>query len=86
MQNRIIIPANYTVEVILKYDPVNGQTELNVRNRSKIQVSMWQVVGLLTEHSASLVRSLLAGKVEMKPAAEQPQTEVKTNGGDNNAT
>jgi hypothetical protein len=80
MTNRIVIPANFTFEVIIKVDPVNGQSELLIRNRSKVQISMWQVAGLLAEHTSVVMKSLLAGKVKQEPAIiEEPV-------GDNNAS
>jgi hypothetical protein len=81
MANRIIVPANYTFEVIIKLDPANGQSELQVRNRSNQQISMWQVAGMLAEHTANIMKSLLMGTVKAEPLKEQP-----TNDGDNNAT
>lgn len=84
MSNRIIVPANYTFEVILKVDPTNGQSEMQIRNRSNIQVTMWQVVGLLVEHTATLTKTLLSGKnIQRQPITEpEQQTEpLKSVGG-----
>ena len=67
MPNRIIIPANYTVDVIVKYDPNTGQTELRVHNRGTKQIPLIQLAGLLSEHSAALIKSSLEGKVELTP-------------------
>jgi hypothetical protein len=87
MTNRIVVPANYTIEVIIKLDPVNGQSELLVRNRSNVQIGMWQIAGLLAEHTANVMKSLLMGKVKQTPPATQTPTEIKpTSNGGNNAT
>lgn len=77
--NRIIIPANYLMEIIIKFDPVNGQTELQVRNRSKVQVDMLKVVGLLQEHAATLLRSIIENKLQVAPVKEP----AAPNGGEN---
>jgi len=72
MSNRIIVPANYTIEVIIRVDPVNGQSDLMVRNRSKIQLTMWQIAGLLTEHAAHVMHTLLTnGKVKQTPVEDK---------------
>ena len=87
MQNRIIVPANYMIDVVIKFDPSNGRTELQVRNRSNVQFTMWQVAGLLAEHTASLMRSLLQGKIKMQSVSDEKLEEIKpVNGGDHNAT
>lgn len=71
MSNRIIVPANYSVEVIIKVDPSNGQSELMIRNRSNVQIGMMQIAGLLIEHAANVMRSLLTtGRVSFTPAIE----------------
>jgi hypothetical protein len=59
MKNRIIVPANYTFEVIIKVDPSNGQSELHVRNRSSMQIGQLQIAGLLMEHATNVMRTLL---------------------------
>ncbi len=59
MTNRIIVPANFTIEVIIKIDPRNGQSELHVRNRSAVQLGQLQIAGLLLEHATNVMRTLL---------------------------
>lgn len=71
MQNRIIVPANYTIELVIRLDPVKGQSELQVRNRTKSNLSMLQVAGLLMEHAANVMRSILAGNVKLTKVEEQ---------------
>lgn len=87
MQNRIIVPAHYDVDIVIKYDTIKGHTQLEVKNRGKMQLTMWQIAGLLSQHAASLIQSLLNGKVNMEklPFDATPE-ENKTNGGDSNAT
>lgn len=71
MSNRIIVPANYTFELIIKLDPVKGQSELQVRNRSNIQITMWQIAALLAKHTAHVMDSLLSGKVKTELVKEE---------------
>ena len=85
MVNRIIVPANYTFEVIIKVDPMNGQSELQIRNRSKIQISMWQVAGLLAKHVSGIMESLLSGKLKQIPVKEEQQQPPAGEGGDGGA-
>jgi hypothetical protein len=85
MQNRIIVPAHYDVDVLIKFDPIKGQTELQIRNRGKIQVSMWQVAALLAEHASSLIKSLISGQLKVDHVAEATETKP-ANGGDSNAS
>ena len=80
--NRIIVPANFTVDIIIRYDPIKGGTELQIRNRSNLQISMFQIAGLLAEHNSQIMRNLLSGKIKIE---EVPDPDVKPNGGDNNA-
>lgn len=75
MSNRIVVPANFTVEVVIKLDPVTGRSELQVRNRSKVQFTTWQVAGLMLEHATNMFRSLLAGTLKQTPL-EENKTEV----------
>lgn len=95
MTNRIVIPANYTFEVIIKVDPVNGQSELMVRNRSKVQITMYQVVALLIEHASHAMKSLMTGTVKQVRVPEQKSVKLdveveleenKANGGEPNAS
>lgn len=60
MTNRIIVPTNYTFELIIKVDPRNGQSELQVRNRSSMQIGQLQIAGLLMEHATNVMRTLLS--------------------------
>ncbi len=60
MTNRIIVPTNYTFELIIKVDPRNGQSELQVKNRSSVQVGSLQIAGLLMEHATQIMRTLLS--------------------------
>lgn len=87
MPNRIIVPANFTFEVILRVDPVNGQSEMVIRNRSGRQITMWQVAGLLVTHASNTINSLLTtGKVQETPIPDntvEPLPESKPNGGEN---
>ena len=84
MVNRIIVPANYTFEVIIKVDPTNGQSELQIRNRSGINITMWQVAALLSEHATSILKSLITGKLKQMPAQEEQKQQPPT-GGDGGA-
>jgi len=87
MPNRIIVPAHFDFELIIKVDTNGGQSELQIRNRSHKQVTMWQIVGLLIEHASTITKSLLTtGKVIQSPLQEQTteqSTESKVNGGEN---
>lgn len=81
MSNRIVIPANYTVDVVIKYDPVSGQTELQVRNRSKITLKSLQIAALLLEHGTTMLRGIVQGTLEVsKAATNEPQPPA--NGGE----
>lgn len=82
MTNRIIVPANYSIEVTVKLDPRTGQSELQIKNRSTTQISMMQVAGMLIEHAANLMRTLLTkggivGTPFETPNAPENQTEEK---------
>lgn len=85
MVNRIIVPANYTFEVIIKVDPTSGQSELQIRNRSRVQISMWQVAGLLAKHVSNIMESLLSGKLKQIPVQEDQQQPPAGDGGDGGA-
>lgn len=83
--NRIINPnTKYTMQVIIDYDPSTGDTQLQVRNRSGINVSMLQVSTLLAEHNATLLRTIVTNTVKMEKVTEEET--AKPNGGDHNAT
>lgn len=79
--NRIINPnTRYTMQITINYDPATGDTEMQVRNRSGVNVSMLQVACLLAEHNATLIRTLVTGTTKLEPVKE---TTTKPNGGDN---
>jgi len=85
MSNRIIVPANYSIKVVIELDPRTGQTQLLINNRSNHPLSTLQVAGLLAEHNASLMKSIITNTVKLEP--ETPETNnSKPNGGDNHAT
>lgn len=81
--NRIINPnTRFTMQIVIQYDPHTGDTQLQVKNTSGVQVSMMHVACLLAEHNATLLRSLAAGTTKVQEVKE----EIKTNGGDKNAS
>ena len=87
MANRIIVPAHFDFEIVIRLDTNNGESDLQLRNRSKKQISMLQVVGMLAEHTAHIMKVLLTTGKVMETVVEEKSTEpVKSNGGDNNAS
>lgn len=81
--NRIINPnTKYTMQVIIDYDPATGDTQMQIRNRSGVNVSMLQVCTLLAEHNSTLLRTIITGTTKLEPVKEETP---KPNGGDNNA-
>lgn len=85
--NRIINPnTRFTMQIVIEYDPHTGDTQMQVRNNSGVNVSMMHVACLLAQHNATLMQSLATGTTKLSPAEEKPATETpKPNGGDNNA-
>lgn len=83
--NRIYVPVNYDVDIVIKYSTLKGQTELQVRNRSKIQLTTLQIAMILSEHCANVLRNLFTGKENVKQLPQEQPTE-KPNGGDSNAS
>lgn len=84
--NRIINPnTRYTMQIVIDYDPATGDTQLQVRNRSGLKVSMLQVACLLSEHNATLIRSLVTGTTKMEKV-DQSAAQPAPNGGDSNAS
>lgn len=59
MSNRIVVPANYTFELLVRLDPKNGQSELQVKNRSNVNIGQLQIAGLLMEHATNVMRTIL---------------------------
>lgn len=55
-QNRIVIPASFDIEIQIKMDSLNKQTELRIL---KGKVSHVQMMVLLTEHLRQLQVQLL---------------------------
>lgn len=63
--SRIIVPASYNVEIKLLFDSNTGQSELQVRNISKVNIvnlTMIQLAGLLIEHASNILRKIASGK------------------------
>lgn len=78
-QNRIIIPANYSIKIEIGLDPNNGQTELKLINRSGKNISMLQIAALLAEHNSSILKSLLTGTTKIEKIAD-PATPAEGQG------
>jgi hypothetical protein len=81
-QNRIVIPSVFDIEVQIRMDSVNKQTELRI---TKGTVSHVQMLVLLTEHIRSLQQQLL--DAEQQAIRNQNRAvglvEVNKNGGTN---
>jgi hypothetical protein len=64
MTQRIIVPTHYDVEIKILFDPRTGATEMLVRNAGTVPVSMLKVAGLVSEHSAALIKQLVTGEIQ----------------------
>jgi hypothetical protein len=62
----IVNPAGYTVDIIVKFDPITGNTELQVSNKGRTPVEMIKVAALLCQHGATLLANILKGNLQPK--------------------
>ena len=60
--NRIIVPANYDIEVTIAFDSRSGQTELRIKNGKPI--NMLVVAGLLSNHASELLKQIITSTVK----------------------
>lgn len=66
-QSPIVNPAGYPVDIIVKFDPITGNTELMVQNRGRTPVEMLKVAALLCQHGATLLASIIKGQTKLEP-------------------
>jgi hypothetical protein len=79
---KIVVPSNFTIEVVIRLDPVNGQSEMQARNKGVVPVPInaFQVLTLLLEHANSLAKQIVTNSVKMEKSLINP------NGSNNDAT
>lgn len=69
--SKIIVPQviapSYDLELKILFNTQSGDTELQVKSSSLKQINQLQLAGILSEHSAAILRQIVSGKLKVVP-------------------